>query len=236
VSLLDRRLDHTTAALLACSARLGAHLAVLELLPMTLALSSADPARQLAAAQQGHGELLLERRLSREGLGGRLAQVGAVLVQANAAHECSNVILEQASVGAADTGLGAIEAGLDARNDRVDVEWHLLRMRLEHASGVTRQECGVSFDDWHDDSLRCGLLPMCKPASRRGRLQAPPRRRHASQPKGTNARQRFDATVAPASRGFGGRERGRCRGLARGFRGRRGGWRRWSRSAGRGRA
>src|SRR5699024_10350330 len=102
------------AGLLAATASLGADLAVLVHARMLLALLGAGLARRLTGLEQCTVEGIVLARLTGQDSAGRLADVGAILVQADALGQLRHLVLGQAGVRAGGTGLGALEAGLGA--------------------------------------------------------------------------------------------------------------------------
>lgn len=100
--------------LLTASTGVGADLAVLVHADVLLALLGAGPARLLARREQGSVECEVHPGLTGEDPVDGLADVGAVLVPADALGQVRHHVLGQAGVGTGGAGLGAFEAGLDA--------------------------------------------------------------------------------------------------------------------------
>ena len=78
---------------------------------------------------------------------GRVADVGAVEAEANAAHHLLHVVLGEIGVGTTRTAGGTIEALLDAAQQRVAIEAGRLRMRPKdlvesHVSPFVRAAAG----------------------------------------------------------------------------------------------
>ena len=83
------------------------------LLAMELALVATEPTCLHACLEQGAKQRRLERGLARHDSPGSGADVGAVQVKADTAHEHLNIPLAKAGVGARGAGLGTVCAGAD---------------------------------------------------------------------------------------------------------------------------
>jgi hypothetical protein len=189
--------------------RLGADAAVFLVLSVRLALLAASAAGLGAGLDDGSGEGGLERGLSAEHVSGRRADVGAVEVQADAAHERRQLLLSEAGVRACAAALGAVVTGIDTTAEDVDPEgaasagvprsfagrgsWSLLSMGERARPQRPRERSGLPILDCRAPD---------RPASRRAqhhlnsqslqgfrrelrvRLRAPHHKRHGGSPKG----------------------------------------------------
>jgi hypothetical protein len=90
----------------------------------------------------------IRRRLARHDAAGRVAGVGAVEAEANAAQHLPHVVLGEIGVGTAGTAGGTIEALFDTAQERVAIEARRLWMRLK-------------------DLLKCHVSPLARAASDR---------------------------------------------------------------------
>ena len=95
------------------------------------------PASLGASLQGGLRYLRVKGRLAGEDLAGRVAHVGAVKVEADAASQHLYILLTEAGVGAGGAGLGAVEAGLDALNQCLGIHGGFVRVRLDHPSSIS---------------------------------------------------------------------------------------------------
>jgi hypothetical protein len=133
VGLSDRG-DQAVACLLAAAADFCANAAVLVVGRMPLAL--------LATGAAGHGARLdrcaddaeIGCRLAGQNAAGRVADVGAVEIEANAADQLLHVSLGEADVGAARAGGRTVEALVDTAQEHVEIKAGGLRVRLDHFS------------------------------------------------------------------------------------------------------
>ena len=108
------------ARLLALAAGLGADAAVRHCVGVVpLALLTADAAGCCARLAGGGSEWSRERGLAGADAPGRVAQIGAVAIAAEAAGEPHGVRPTETGGGAGGAGLGAGEAGADAGDQRV---------------------------------------------------------------------------------------------------------------------
>ena len=121
------------AGLLAASAGVRADLAVLVHFSVLLAFLGAGTARCLTRLEQSTVQGNVGARLTGQDPTGDLADVGAVLVQANALGQLRHHVFGQAGVRAGGAGLGALEAGLDACGELLLVDGaEVLRVGLKH--------------------------------------------------------------------------------------------------------
>ncbi|HEY5951336.1 MAG TPA: hypothetical protein VIV40_37845 [Kofleriaceae bacterium] len=100
--------------------------------------------------------------VSREDSTGRDADVGAVLIEPNAALEHRDVLLTQASITARRTSLRAVEAGVDAIAQLLACEYGVGRVGLDHLRRV------------HVSSSRSLARGMARPTAARGAELCPP--------------------------------------------------------------
>ena len=110
--------QHGVAGFLAGAADLGAYPAVLVVGGVPLALVAAQAARFGTSLEGSPRHLGLEGRLPGEDAPRRIADVGAIQVQTDAARERLGVVLAEAGVGAGCATLGTVEAGLNALHQR----------------------------------------------------------------------------------------------------------------------
>lgn len=110
--------EDIVARLLAATAGLCAHPAVLVVPSVVLALLTAKAASLRASLETGAQHPRLRGRLPGEDPAGRLAHIGAVEVEPDAASQHLHVPLSDAGVGAGGASLGAVEARLDALYER----------------------------------------------------------------------------------------------------------------------
>jgi hypothetical protein len=122
--------------LLAASAGLGAHPAVLVVRGVLLTLVTAQAACFGTSLEGRPRHLRLEGRLPRHYPAGGGAHVGAVQVEPDAAGERLGIVLAEAGVGASCATLGAVVAGFYALHQRGGVHRGAARVSLEHLLGV----------------------------------------------------------------------------------------------------
>jgi hypothetical protein len=139
----DRRED-VVAGLLAVTASLGAHPAVLIVGGVVLALVAAQTASLGARLEGGPRHLRLEGRLTGEDPTRRIAHVSAVEVEPDAAGEGLGVVLAEAGVRASCATLSTVEAGLYALNERPGVHGSGARVGLQHLLGVGHEASFLS--------------------------------------------------------------------------------------------
>src|SRR5699024_3267921 len=121
------------AGLLTATTGVRADLAMLVHAGVLLTLLGTGPARRLARLEQCTVEGDVLACLTGQYSAGGLADVGAVLVQANALGQIRHHVLGQAGVRAGGTGLSALEAGLDAFGELLLVDHaEVLRVGLKH--------------------------------------------------------------------------------------------------------
>lgn len=119
--LSAERGQRVRARLLAPAARLGAHTAMLMVLGVALALFSAVAARLHTRLEDRCHHRRLNLGLPTQDLAGRLADVGAIEVEADTARQLRYISLGEARVGASGAALCAGEALLDAACQRLRV-------------------------------------------------------------------------------------------------------------------
>src|SRR4051794_4117797 len=129
---LTHRAEEIGAGLLAPAAGLGAQPAVLVMLGMPFALLGAYSAGLHAGLDEGPLHGYLDVRLARQHCPGGYADVGAVQVQPDAAHEVLQIVFGQVRVCAGGARLGAREALHDASHE--SLAGRRLGVRLEHLS------------------------------------------------------------------------------------------------------
>ena len=112
------------AGLLAAAADLGADPAVHVVRGVTLALRGAGAAELGAGLEDGLQRGCVGPGPARESAPSANAEVGAVLVQADALAKRRDRVLGQTGIGAGGAGLGPVEEGLDA-GDEHEVESRL---------------------------------------------------------------------------------------------------------------
>jgi hypothetical protein len=139
----DRRED-VVAGLLAVTASLGAHPAVLIVGGVVLALVAAQTASLGTRLEGGPRHLRLEGRLTGEDPTRGIAHVSAVEVEPDAAGEGLGVVLAEAGVRASCATLSTVEAGLYARNERPGVHGSGARVGLQHLLGVGHEASFLS--------------------------------------------------------------------------------------------
>src|SRR5919107_1995730 len=126
--------EEVVARAFAATAGLSADAAVLVVLGVLLTLVPARLASLGAGLQDGLRCLRLEGRLAGEDLAGRVAHVGTVKVEANAAYQHLYILLTEAGVGAGGASLDAVETSLDALHQRFCVHCGAARVRRDHPS------------------------------------------------------------------------------------------------------
>jgi threonine dehydrogenase-like Zn-dependent dehydrogenase len=119
---LTNRSDQVVARLLAAAADLGANTAVLVVGGMPFALSTTRFARRCAGLDHCPQDAQIRRGLTYCNPGGRLAGVGAVEAEANAAHHFLHVVLHEIGVGATRAAGGAVEALFDTAQKGVVID------------------------------------------------------------------------------------------------------------------
>ena len=129
--LLSRdRGDDVVARLLAATASLDAHPAVLVVGGVLLALRTAKAARLGAGPKGSPRHLGLEGRLAGEDTSRGVAHIGAVEVETYAAGQRFGFVLAEAGVSAGGAALGAVEAGLYTPHQRGGVHRSGARVSL----------------------------------------------------------------------------------------------------------
>ena len=130
--------EELVTGLLARSACLGADAAVRHVHPLSvsLALVAAASARLRASFEQPPGHLRIGAHLPRKGATRRLADIGAVEVEPDAARQLLDLVLAETRVCARGTRLRTVEAGVDTAGERGSIELNLRRCRLEHLPGM----------------------------------------------------------------------------------------------------
>lgn len=123
------------ARLLASTAGLGAHPAVLVVVGVALALRSTAPAGIPARRERGAGEVGVVTGLARQDAAGGVAEIGAPEVGGDATPELTHRLLPEARVCTCGAGRHAVEARLDARGERLRVVAGRRRVRTEHVLG-----------------------------------------------------------------------------------------------------
>ena len=96
-----------------------------------LTLLTTDAASRRAGFDRRADDDEIRRGLASHDASGRLARVGAVEVEPDAADQLLQVFLAEARVGAAGTGSGTVEAVLDAAQEHVAIEAARLWMQLD---------------------------------------------------------------------------------------------------------
>jgi hypothetical protein len=128
--LADRR-EKLVARALAAPADFGAEPAVLVVRGVPVALLGTGEAGDATRFDHRADKAQVRRGLAGHNSAGRVADVGAVEAEANAAHHLPNVVLSEIVVGTTRTAGGTIEALVDAAQHGVAIESSWVWMQLE---------------------------------------------------------------------------------------------------------
>jgi hypothetical protein len=113
---------------------------MLVLVRVAVALLATQAAGKRAGFQHGQDAFLVSAGAPYGQRSGRLADVGAIKIQADALAKLGHHVLVEASVGAGRAALGAREAFLDAADQRFVGAAHHGRMASDHLSHVVHGE------------------------------------------------------------------------------------------------
>src|SRR6266511_2399170 len=134
------RCQHLLADLLASTAHLGAHAAMLMHLRVSLTLVTAYLARLRARLYDRSGQVPVVPGLPGEQPGRRLAHVGAVQVQPRALDQVGDHLLAQVRVRACGACLPALQAGVDTTRQQLLVQQWLAWIRVQHRHRLCHQD------------------------------------------------------------------------------------------------
>lgn len=125
------------ASFLTATARLGADPAVLHaVLGVLSTLLAAGPTGSDAGLKLGRDHIPIGFGLPRDNVACRGADIGAIQVEPDAAHQHLHLLLTQAGVGAHLAGTGAVVAGFNALLKQGHIDLRLSGMGLEHGRRV----------------------------------------------------------------------------------------------------
>src|SRR5262245_13150883 len=143
--------EKVVASLLAAPASVGAKTAVFVVGGVPVALLGTGQASHCTGFDHRTDKAQIRLSLACDDAAARVAGIGAVEAEANAAHHLPDAILREISVGTARTTGGAIEALSHAAQKHFAVEPRRLRMRLKdrskrHVSPLVRGGSGLARD------------------------------------------------------------------------------------------
>lgn len=147
----DEDRKKVVTCLLAAATDFGAETAMLEVSGMPLALLATGKAGHPTGFDGCMNETEIRHGLPKQDASGRVADVSAVEVESNAAHQFLQVILAQTGVCAGGTACAAVEAFANAAKDGVSILGSRQRVQLEDLwvdhprSFVVPAQCPESF-------------------------------------------------------------------------------------------
>lgn len=127
----DEDRKKVVTGLLAAATDFGAETAMLEVSGMPLALLATGKAGGPTGFDGCMNETEIRHGLPKQDASGRVADVSAVEVESNAAHQFLQIILAQTGVCAGCTACAAVEAFADAAKDSVSILGGRQRVQLE---------------------------------------------------------------------------------------------------------
>jgi hypothetical protein len=122
------------ASLIAAAAGIGADLAVLVMVGVFRAFVATQLAGDDAGADLAQQEIPICFSLAAQDAAGRLADVGAVKIEADAAAQIFYIRLAQTGVGATGTRLGAGVARFNTADHRFQISLKMIPVGLQHFS------------------------------------------------------------------------------------------------------
>lgn len=127
----DEDRKKVVTGLLAAATDFGAQTAMLEVSGMPLALLATGKAGHPTGFDGCMNETEIRHGLSKQDASGGVADVSAIEVESNAAHQFPQIILAQTGVCAGGTACAAVEAFADAAKDSVSILGGRQRVQLK---------------------------------------------------------------------------------------------------------
>jgi hypothetical protein len=127
----DENRKKVVTGLLAAATDFGAETAMLEVSGMPLALLATGKAGRPTGFDGWMNETEIRHGLPKQDASGRVADISAVEVESNAAHQFLQIILAQTGVRAGGATCAAVEAFADAAKDGISILGGRHRVQLE---------------------------------------------------------------------------------------------------------